>query len=147
MTAPLSGYRVVDFATALSGPWAAGILADQGADVIKVEPRTGDFTRTQGAGPRGVAALFASTNRNKRSIAVDLKQPRGVELVRRLVAGADVFVQNFRPGAIDKLGLGETALREIRPNLLYVSLSGFGDLREPASERVALRGFEPRSDG
>jgi crotonobetainyl-CoA:carnitine CoA-transferase CaiB-like acyl-CoA transferase len=133
---PLSGFRIVDLTQMVAGPLATMILADQGADVIKVEPRAGDFTRTQGAGPRGLAALFASTNRNKRSIAVDLKDPRGVELVRRLVARADVFVQNFRPGAIDKLGLGETALREIRSELVYVSLSGFGERGPYVAKRV-----------
>jgi crotonobetainyl-CoA:carnitine CoA-transferase CaiB-like acyl-CoA transferase len=133
---PISGFRIVDLTQMVAGPLATMILADQGADVIKVEPRAGDFTRTQGAGPRGLAALFASTNRNKRSIAVDLKDPRGVELVRRLVAGADVFVQNFRPGAVDKLGLGETALREIRPDLVYVSLSGFGERGPYVAKRV-----------
>jgi crotonobetainyl-CoA:carnitine CoA-transferase CaiB-like acyl-CoA transferase len=133
---PLSGFRIVDLTQMVAGPMATMILADQGADVIKVEPRSGDFTRTQGAGPRGIAALFAATNRNKRSIAIDLKQPRGVDLVRRLVAGADVFVQNFRPGAIDKLGLGEATLREIRPGLVYVSLSGFGDEGPYVAKRV-----------
>src|SRR5258706_11592971 len=91
-TGPLAGYRIVDLTQMVAGPMATMILADQGADVIKVEPPGGDFTRSQGAGPRGLAALFASTNRNKRSIAVDLKNGRGVELVRRLVAGADLFV-------------------------------------------------------
>jgi len=133
---PLSGFRIVDLTQMVAGPMATMILADQGADVIKVEPPAGDFTRTQGAGPRGLAALFSSTNRNKRSIAVDLKQPRGVELVKKLVAGADLFVQNFRPGAIDRLGLGEAALREIRPDLVYVSLSGFGEKGPYVDKRV-----------
>ena len=133
---PLSGFRVVDLTQMVAGPLATMILADQGADVIKVEPPAGDFTRTQGAGPRGLAALFASTNRNKRSIVVDLKSPRGVEMVKRLVAGADLFVQNFRPGAIDRLGLGEAALREVRPDLVYVSLSGFGDDGPYVAKRV-----------
>lgn len=133
---PLSGFRIVDLTQMVAGPMATMILADQGADVIKVEPPGGDFTRWQGAGPRGLAALFASTNRNKRSIAVDLKHARGVELVRRLVAGADLFVQNFRPGAIERLGLGEAALRQVRADLVYVSLSGFGEDGPYAGKRV-----------
>jgi crotonobetainyl-CoA:carnitine CoA-transferase CaiB-like acyl-CoA transferase len=135
-TGPLSGLRVVDLTQMVAGPMATMILADQGADVIKVEPPAGDFTRKQGAGPRGLAALFASTNRNKRSIAVDLKDARGVDLVKRLVSGADLFVQNFRPGAIERMGLGEATLRAVRPDLVYVSLSGFGERGPYAAKRV-----------
>jgi crotonobetainyl-CoA:carnitine CoA-transferase CaiB-like acyl-CoA transferase len=98
---PLEGIRIIDLTSMLSGPWATMILADQGADVIKVEePRLGDHTRSYGNRRNGFSASFLNLNRNKRSVAIDLKTPKGVELVKRLAAGADVLVQNFRPGVV-----------------------------------------------
>ncbi len=121
----------------VSGPVATMILGDQGADVIKVErPGQGDLTRGMGATRGGLAPLFVTTNRSKRSLALDLKQPRGLELLRRLVAGADVFVQNFRPGRAERMGIGQAALREVRPDLVYVSISGFGESGPYAHKRV-----------
>lgn len=127
MAGPLSGFRILDLSAVISGPFGTMILADQGADVIKVEPTGGDFTRAAGNRMKGMSASFLNNNRNKRSIAVDLKAPGGVDLIKRLAQDCDVFVQNFRPGVVERLGLGEDAIREVRPDIVYVSLSGFGE--------------------
>ncbi len=132
----LAGVRIVDVSQVISGPVATRILGDQGADVIKVEPPVGDLTRHLGGAGRGMSPIFATSNRNKRSVAIDLKQSAGVELLKRLVARADVFVQNFRPGAVEGLGIGEAALREVKPDLVYVSISGFGESGPYAHKRV-----------
>ena len=128
MSGPLAGIRVVDMTTMLSGPWAAMILADQGADVVKVEvPDKGDHVRSLGNQRAGMSAMFLNINRNKRSIAVDVKQPAGRDIVRELARGADVFLQNFRPGVVDRLGVGERDIRALAPKIVYCSVSGFGD--------------------
>jgi crotonobetainyl-CoA:carnitine CoA-transferase CaiB-like acyl-CoA transferase len=128
MSGPLSGVRVLDATTMLSGPWATMMLADQGADVIKIEaPGKGDHVRSLGNARGGMSAMFLNINRNKRSLAIDLKTSRGVQAVKELALGADVFVQNFRPGVVDRLGIGEAVLRALNPNLIYVSIAGFGD--------------------
>lgn len=128
MPGPLEGYRVVDLTSMISGPLATMMLADQGADVIKVEnPDGGDHTRAANNRRAGFSASFLNNNRNKRSLALDLKQPAAREAVLRLAATADVFVQNFRPGVIDRMGLGEAAVRAVRPDIVYVSISGFGE--------------------
>ncbi len=128
MSGPLSGVRVLDATTMLSGPWATMMLADQGADVIKIEaPGKGDHVRSLGNARGGMSAMFLNINRNKRSLAIDLKTSRGVQAVKELALGADVFVQNFRPGVVDRLGIGEPVLRAINPNLIYVSIAGFGE--------------------
>ena len=128
MPGPLDGYRVIDVTQMISGPVATMILGDQGADVIKVEPPgRGDLTRMLGGGARPMSPIFATTNRNKRGMVLDLKQERGTGILKQLVAGADVFVQNFRPGAADRMGIGEEALRAVKPDLIYVSISGFGE--------------------
>ena len=128
MPGALDGFRIIDVTQMVSGPMATMMLADQGADVIKVEPPgTGDLTRALAGRRRGMSPPFAVINRNKRSIAIDLKTARGLELMKRMVAGADLFVQNFRPGAIERIGLGEAVLRQINPDLVYVSISGFGE--------------------
>ncbi|MBI2737274.1 MAG: CoA transferase [Rhodospirillales bacterium] len=139
MTGPLSGVRVIDLTSVVSGPFATMFLADQGADVIKVEPLTGDITRRsrQAVDPTGqFSALFISTNRGKRSIALDIKQPEGAEILRRLIARADVLVQNFRPQVMERLGLGEAAVRTLNPRLIYVSISGAGDSGPYAEKRI-----------
>ena len=134
---PLSGIRIVDLTQNLSGPMATMILGDQGADVIKVEPPgIGDFTRAMGGTKRGIAPAFAMINRNKRSLALNLRDPRGLELLKRLVAGADLFVQNHRPGVVERMGIGEAALRAVKPDLVYVSISGFGESGPYADQRV-----------
>ena len=127
-TLPLEGIRIIDLTSMLSGPWATMILADQGADVIKVEePRQGDHTRSYGNRRNGFSASFLNLNRNKRSVAIDLKTPEGVELVKRLAATADVLVQNFRPGVVERLGIDEAAIRAVAPGIVYVSINGFGE--------------------
>ncbi|MEM7221158.1 MAG: CoA transferase [Pseudomonadota bacterium] len=131
---PLSGYRIVDMSRVLSGPIATVLLADQGADVIKIEPPGGDIVRQMGGGKIGPG--FVAANRGKRSVALDLKTDAGIDVVKRLVADADVFVQNFRPGAIEGMGLSYEVLREINPKLLYVSISGFGETGPYAHKRV-----------
>ncbi len=115
----------------LAGPYAGMVLADLGADVIKVEPREGDTTRTWGppwvgAGPTRTAAYFLSVNRNKRSIALDLRTREGADILRRLLARADVFLENFRPGVLDRLDLGDEAHQRLHPGLVHLAVSGFG---------------------
>ena len=128
MTGPLSGFRIIDVTQMISGPMATMMLADQGADVIKVEPPgTGDLTRALAGRRRGMSPTFAIANRNKRSIAINLKDSRGIDLLKRMVARADLFVQNFRPGTVERMGIGEDALRAVNPKLVYVSISGFGE--------------------
>jgi crotonobetainyl-CoA:carnitine CoA-transferase CaiB-like acyl-CoA transferase len=128
MPGPLDGYRIIDLTTMIAGPLATMILGDQGADIIKVEaPRRGDHVRAGGFRSGGLSANFLNTNRNKRSITIDLKEVRGKALLRRLAAGADVLVQNFRPGVVARLGVHEEAIREVAPDIVYVSISGFGE--------------------
>lgn len=128
MPGPLHGYRIVDLTSMISGPLATMILADQGADVIKVEnPDGGDHTRAANNRRNGFSASFLNNNRNKRSLTLDLKDPEAKEALLRLIATADVFVQNFRPGVAERMGLGEDALRAVAPRLIYVSISGFGE--------------------
>ena len=134
MSGPLSGFKVLDMSRVLAGPAATVLLADQGADVIKVEPQRGDVVRAMGGG--GVTPGFVTANRGKRSIALDLKSERGIEIVKKLAADADVFVQNFRPGAIDGMGLGEPVIREVNPKIIYVTMSGFGEKGPYAHKRV-----------
>jgi crotonobetainyl-CoA:carnitine CoA-transferase CaiB-like acyl-CoA transferase len=137
MPGPLHGYRVVDLTSNVAGPLATMILGDQGADVIKVEaPVGGDATRTGADRRGGFSASFLNNNRNKRSIVLDLKTAGGREAVMRLAAGADVFVQNFRPGVADRLGVGEEAIRAVSPKIVYVSISGFGE-KGPYAARPA----------
>jgi crotonobetainyl-CoA:carnitine CoA-transferase CaiB-like acyl-CoA transferase len=125
---PLQGVRVLDLSRVLAGPYATMVLGDLGADVLKVEhPERGDDTRHWGppfAG--GESAYFLSVNRNKRSIGVDLKDPDGLERVEKLAAGSDVVIENWRRGALEKLGLGYEALKETNPDLIYCSITGFG---------------------
>ncbi len=126
MPGALEGYRVLDLAQVISGPLATRILADQGADVIKVEPPAGDVMRHMG-GTGGLAPTFTTTNRSKRSLVLDLTRAEGLAALRRLVADADVLVQNYRPGAAERMGIGADALRALNPRLVYVSISGFGE--------------------
>ncbi|TGN41844.1 CaiB/BaiF CoA transferase family protein [Marinobacter confluentis] len=135
MTGPLDGIRIIDLTAMISGPLATMMLADQGAEVIKVEnPVGGDFTRSAANRQGDMSALFLNNNRNKKSVALNLKEPAGREALLKLVATADVFVQNFRPGVIERMGLGEDELRKVAPNLIMVSISGFGDTG-PYSQR------------
>jgi crotonobetainyl-CoA:carnitine CoA-transferase CaiB-like acyl-CoA transferase len=137
MPGPLSGYRIIDVTQMVSGPMATQILADQGAEVIKIEPPgSGDLTRALGGTRRAIAPTFAVINRNKRSAAINLKDPRGLAILKDLVRGADLFVQNFRPGAAGRMGIGYDALRAVRPELVYVSISGFGETGPYVHKRV-----------
>jgi len=134
---PLHGFRVLDLTAMASGPLATSILGDQGADVVKVEPPgTGDLIRHIGTSSGGVSAIFATMNRSKRSIVLDLKSERGVELLLRLADGVDVLVQNFRPGAADRMGIGAELVMARNPRLVYVSISGFGEEGPNAQRRV-----------
>jgi crotonobetainyl-CoA:carnitine CoA-transferase CaiB-like acyl-CoA transferase len=136
-TLPLAGVRVVDLTAVVSGPMATSILADQGADVIKIEePGLGDLVRYMGHSRGGMAAMYTTINRNKRSIAINLREQAGKELLYRLVATADVFVQNFRPGVADRIGVGEAELRTHKNDLIYVSISGFGPTGPYVHQRV-----------
>ena len=136
MPGPLDGLRVVDLCTMVSGPVATAMLADQGAEVIKVERPEGDEMRRLGNERNGLTAGFFSCNRGKRSLCLDLKRGEAKEVLRDLVKTADVFVQNFRPGAIDRMGFGEAEVRALKPDIVYVSISGFGETGPYAGQRV-----------
>ena len=133
---PLAGIRVLDLTVIMAGPITTMMLADQGADVIKIEPPQGDLLRKLGHKHRGMSGSFLSCNRSKRSLCVDLKSEQGLEIVRKLIATTDVLVQNYRPGAMERMGLGENAVRAIRPDIIYVSMSGFGESGPYAHQRV-----------
>jgi crotonobetainyl-CoA:carnitine CoA-transferase CaiB-like acyl-CoA transferase len=137
MPGPLEGIKIVDASAVVSGPLATMILADQGADVVELEPLgMGDVLRLPNFTRGGLSAFFANCNRNKRGIAVDVTKPEGVEIMHKLVAEADVFVQNWRPGAADRLGLGEPELRALNPDLIYCSISGYGPTGPYSQRRV-----------
>ncbi|MFQ3355863.1 MAG: crotonobetainyl-CoA:carnitine CoA-transferase CaiB-like acyl-CoA transferase, partial [Paracoccaceae bacterium] len=132
--AALKGLKVLDLSRVLAGPWATQMLADLGADVVKVElPERGDDTRSWGPpfikkidGEQGEAAYFTCCNRNKKSITVDFSTPEGAELVRKLSVEADVLVENFKVGSLKKYGLDYLSIKNINPKIIYCSISGFG---------------------
>ena len=127
MPGPLNGFRVIDLTTMIAGPLATMTLADQGAEVIKIEhPRGGDHSRQVTGRRGGFSASFLNNNRGKRSVTLNLKDPRGIEAALRLCADVDVFVQNFRPGVAERIGLGEAAVRAVCPDIIYASIAGFG---------------------
>ena len=135
---PLDGIRVLDFSHALAGPYCTMLLAEYGADVYKLESSTGDMGR--GWGPPfagGVASFFLGLNRGKRGISLDLKRPEGLDLCLRLIDRMDLLVENFRPGAMDRLGLGYEALRQRHPALVYCSISGYGQ-HGPSRDEAAM---------
>ena len=145
MQGPLNGYRVVDLTSNVAGPLATMILGDPCADIITGEaPEGGDATRAGAARRAGFTSSFLNNNRNKRSIVLDLKTAGGREALLRLSAGADVFIQNFRPGVADRLGIGEEPVRAASPKIIYVSISGFGEngpyAEKPAYDPV-IQGF------
>ncbi len=128
MPGPLDGVKVIDFTTMIAGPYGTMILADQGADVVKVEaPLRSDHVRRAGYGQRHFSAAFVNNNRNKRSISVDAKSAAGRQVVLDLACQADVFVQNFRPGVMARLGLDYDDLKAVKPDIVYVSMSGWGE--------------------
>ena len=142
---PLDGIRVVDLTRFLAGPYCTQELGDFGADVIKIEPLDGDGTRYQTlrSDLLGNSYFFAAANRNKRSVTIDVRKDAGREIVLRLARNADVLVENFRPGVMDRLGLGEQGLRKENPRLIYCSVTGFGSTG-PYSERP---GFDQVGQG
>ena len=126
MSQPLKGLKIVDLSTVLSGPIAVALLADQGAEVIKIESPEGDTCRLIGPAKGDMSAMFIAANRGKRSIALDLKSPSAREIVDALVRRADVLVNNFRPGVMDRLGLDDARLEALNPRLIRLSITGFG---------------------
>ncbi len=137
MSGPLDGIRIVDLSVALTGPLAAGMLVDQGADCVKVEQApTGDVVRWLGSTVAGISAMFQAANRGKRSIVLDLRQADGLAILRDLVADADVLVQNFRPGVAERLGIAYDDIRSIRPDIVYADLTGFGPSGPYSHRRV-----------
>jgi crotonobetainyl-CoA:carnitine CoA-transferase CaiB-like acyl-CoA transferase len=127
MAGPLQGIRVLDLSAVISGPFCCQILADQGAEVIKVEPHgIGDLTRIGAYRVGTISAMYSTSNRGKHSVALDLSHPDGVAALKRLAADADVVVQNFRPGAVERMGISAADLHAVNPRLIYVSISGFG---------------------
>ncbi|MDX1581332.1 MAG: CoA transferase, partial [Alphaproteobacteria bacterium] len=128
MSGPLEGFRILDLTTMISGPYATMILADQGAEVIKIEPPgVGDFVRATGNRQGGFSANFLNNNRNKRSVTIDLKTTEGREVLLKLAETADAFIQNFRPGVVERLGVGYDDLSQAKPDIVYLSISGFGE--------------------
>jgi crotonobetainyl-CoA:carnitine CoA-transferase CaiB-like acyl-CoA transferase len=137
MPGPLHGVKIVDLTQNVAGPLGTMILGDQGADVIKVEPlEGGDATRSSAQSRAGLSTSFLNNNRNKRSIALDLKTAAGRRVLFKLCETADVFVQNFRPGVVERLGIDEAAVRAVRPDIVYVSVSGFGEVGPYAQKPV-----------
>src|SRR4029079_14306031 len=123
----MDGVKILDISIALTGPYVAALFADQGADVVKVErPGIGDIARWVGVSVNGMSSLYLVCNRGKRSIAVDIQQPAGADIVRRLAARSDVVIQNFRAGALDRVGLGYDGVASLNPDVIYASLSAFG---------------------
>ncbi|WIM11311.1 CoA transferase [Enhydrobacter sp.] len=144
MSKPFSGVKILDFTRVLAGPYGSYQLALLGADVVKVESRDGDEMRFGNRAndweKRGLAAPWVAVNAGKRSITLDLKKPKAIEIVKRLAAGADVVMENFRPGVMDKLGIGYEALKAINPRLIYCAVSGFGQVG-PAAKTAAFDGM------
>jgi crotonobetainyl-CoA:carnitine CoA-transferase CaiB-like acyl-CoA transferase len=137
---PLDGLRVVDLTRVLAGPYCATLLGDMGADVIKVEePREGDDARMWAPFVGSWSAYFLGVNRSKRSLALDLKSPEGAAQLRALVAQADVFIENFKPGSLDRLGFGIDAVRTLNPRLIHCSITGYGR----TGPRSQLTGYDP----
>ncbi|PPR31429.1 MAG: Acetyl-CoA:oxalate CoA-transferase [Alphaproteobacteria bacterium MarineAlpha9_Bin2] len=133
---PLSGIKVVDLTAMVSGPAATMYLGDQGADVIKIEPLEGELMRKVGTNNNGMTNSFLCCNRSKRSLTLNLKNEQGIKILKDLIKDADVFIQNFRPGVAKRMGLGEKELRKISPQLIYVSISGFGEEGPYSKQRV-----------
>jgi crotonobetainyl-CoA:carnitine CoA-transferase CaiB-like acyl-CoA transferase len=144
MPGPLDGFKIVDFSAVLSGPLATMLLADQGAEVIKVEaPGRPDLLRKEWYSRGGLTSIFANANRGKRSIAVDLRETRGLEIAHALVRRADVVVENFRPGVAERLGIGPDDLHAVADRLIYCRINGYG----PTGPRAGQRAYDPVIQG
>ena len=137
---PYAGLTVLDMSQGMAGPYCPALMRQDGADVIKVEPPGGDWIRVMGGGEKGMTALAVVNNLGKRSICIDATKPDGREIIEKLALRADVLVENFRPGVMEKLGLGYGALSRLNPRLIYLSISGFGDsgpiVQKPATDSV-----------
>lgn len=146
---PFRGIKVADFSQGIAGPYCAQLLALYGAEVVKIEPLEGDWARPLGKEQREMSAFFISVNRGKRSVAIDLKSEASREIVRRLVDGVDVVVENFRPGIADRLGFGYDAVRAANPDAIYVSITGYGQFgpynARPATDTV-VQAFSGMAD-
>ena len=141
---PLDGLKVVDLTRVLAGPFCAMLLGDMGADVIKIEePELGDDARGWEPNIGTWSAYFLGVNRSKRSLALDLKQPEGAAVLRKLLAGADVFIENFKAGSLDRMGFGYDAMHALNPRLVYCSISGYGR----TGPRRHLPGYDPGRAG
>ena len=133
----MDGFKIIDVTSMVSGPSATMLLADQGADVIKIEnPNGGDHTRASANTQKGFSANFLNNNRSKRSVALNLKEDAARQALLRLCRDADVFIQNFRPGVVDHMGIGEADVRAVAPDIIYVSFCGFGDTGPYAAKPV-----------
>ena len=133
---PLSGITVIDLTAMISGPVCTMMLGDQGADVIKVEPLTGELTRKVGASKNGMTTSFLCANRSKRSLTLNLKDPKGITVLKKLITKADVLVQNFRPGAMKRMGLSYEEVKKLNKEIIYTSISGFGEKGPYSNQRV-----------
>ena len=134
---PLEGIRVLEFGVFIAGPFCGTMLADMGADVIKIEPPEGDMARAMPPILSGHSATFVSLNRNKRSLVLDLKKKEAADIIRALAAKSDVFLENYRPGVLEKFGLDADAIRKVNPKIVYTSVSGFGQTG-PYRRRAAV---------
>ena len=133
---PLSGITVIDLTAMISGPVCTMMLGDQGADVIKIEPLTGELTRKVGASKNGMTTSFLCANRSKRSLTLNLKDPKGITVLKKLITKADVLVQNFRPGAMKRMGLSYEEVKKLNKEIIYTSISGFGEKGPYSNQRV-----------
>ena len=133
---PLSGIKVIDLTAMVSGPSATMILGDQGADIIKVEPLEGELMRKVGNSVKGITDAFLCFNRSKRSLTLNLKNKEAIEILKNLITSADVFIQNFRPGAIERMGLAYKQVKHLNKNIIYTSISGFGKSGPYSKQRV-----------
>ena len=134
---PLEGIKIVDISTIVSGPLAASMLGDQGAEVIKIEPPyRGENARVMGPIKEGSGALFAVVNRSKRSLAMDLKQEESKKIIYKLIESADVIIDNFRPGALERLGLDYETINKYNPRIIQMSITGYGETGPYSKRRV-----------
>ncbi len=144
--APLAGVRVADFSRVLAGPFCTRILADLGAEVVKIEPPDGDLSRRLGARRGGMSGYYMQQNCGKLNVSIDLRAAEGADIARRLVERSDILVENFRPGVMESLGLGHQRLRELNPSLIYCAISGFGH-DSPWRDRRAFAGIAHAATG
>ena len=133
---PLKGIKVIDLTAMVSGPVATMMLGDQGADVIKIEPLQGELMRKVGTLHNGMTTSFLCSNRSKRSFTINLKKVKGIHIIKKLIKNADVLVQNFRPGTMKRMGLSYEEVKKINKNIIYASISGFGETGPYAKQRV-----------